>query len=272
LTENCCAGLPVFDREGVVLLLCGTSSYRREERVVDCSALLELQAVDLEIDEVTHVLAGHRTRPDRLRAEVKEEATLVEKKERLFKSIQVRHRQAEKELADLNEQITTANLRLQGSGLSPNSYLAMQKEVETMRQKTSDLETKILEDMEKIEMLEKDIVKSSKIVAGRRQLLAGVEEKAGAEIAGCGRRLDELKTRRIAIALKIPGDLLEPYEDLRRKRGGRVIWNADTSSCPCCGMGIPQGVVRSLMGSTVAGRCPNCDVFLSWTGIRDGVV
>ncbi len=236
--------------------------------MIACKPLIPLQELDLKIDAAKGQIEERRQKISRMQKEIDADAELVEKKLALLKKIQLRRRKAETEHNELNQQVRLAEIKMQSAGLSPASYAALEKELKTLRHKAGEEETKILEDMEKIEMLEKDTEKGLKVVAGRRDHLEQVKTRVAEEITGIRKEIETIQTQRSQISLKIEGDLLEKYEELRQKKHGQVVFPAETPSCPSCGMGFPAGFVSAVTSHEGAESCSNCSVLIYWTGQR----
>lgn len=237
----------------------------------DCTALLAIQAFDLAVDELEVRIRQLKEKILKMEREVGEEETLVRRKEALHKKIVLRRREAEAEAADLSGKIGGNELRLKSVGMTPNAYMATQRELDRNKELIGAVESRILEDMEKLETLEKDIEKATKLLGGRKLHLEEVRKRLAGEIAGLEREADLQRTQRRQASLKIPSHDLENYEEVRHKTKGRAIWDAEKSGCPSCGMSLSPGYVNSIAGTNRAEPCPHCGVFIRWVGIIDGV-
>ncbi|HEY9070077.1 MAG TPA: hypothetical protein VIV61_07445 [Candidatus Ozemobacteraceae bacterium] len=237
----------------------------------DCTALLAVQAFDLAADELESRIRQRKEKIRKMEQEVGQEEQLLRKKEVLKEKLQLRKRATEKEAADLTDKIQTAELRLKSAGLTPNAYMAMQKELDRNRELLGGVENRILEDMEKLESLEKDVQKSAKLLAGRKLHLEEVKKQLSVEIAGFQQEADLQRTQKRQTSLRIPADDLEIYEEIRQKTKGKAIWDADKSGCPSCGMSLSPGYINALAGTNRAEPCPHCGVLVRWVGIVDGL-
>jgi len=237
----------------------------------DCTALLAVQAFDLAADELESRIRQRKEKIRKMEQEVGQEEQLLRKKEVLNEKLQLRKRATEKEAADLTDKIQTAELRLKSAGLTPNAYMAMQKELDRNRELLGGVENRILEDMEKLESLEKDVQKSAKLLAGRKLHLEEVKKQLSVEIAGFQQEADLQRTQKRQTSLRIPADDLEIYEEIRQKTKGKAIWDADKSGCPSCGMSLSPGYINALAGTNRAEPCPHCGVLVRWVGIVDGL-
>ncbi|HOT27526.1 MAG TPA: hypothetical protein PLU72_05015 [Candidatus Ozemobacteraceae bacterium] len=237
----------------------------------DCTAILAIQAFDLAVDDLESRIRQLKEKGLKMEREVGEEETLLRRKEALQKKILLRRREAESEAASLTEKIGGNELRLKTAGMTPNAYMATQRELERNKELLGSVESRVLEDMEKLEVLEKDIEKAAKLLAGRKQHLDDVKKRLAGEIAELEREADLQRTQRRQASLKLPAVDLELYEEIRRKTKGRAIWDADKSGCPSCGMSLSAGFINAMAGTNRAEPCPHCNVLIRWVGIVDGV-
>ncbi len=236
--------------------------------MIPCKPLIPLQELDLKIDAAKAQIEERKQKILRMQNEIEADGQLIEKKLALLKKIQLRRRKAETEVNDLSQQAKLAEMKMQTAGLSPASYKALEKELAAKRARISEEEGKILEDMEKIETLEKDTVKGQKVIVGRREHLELVKTRIAEEITGIRKEIDLVQTERSQVSLKIESDLLEKYEELRHKKRGQVVFPTENPSCPACGMGLPGGFLSAVTSHEGSEPCSNCGVLLYWTGQR----
>lgn len=237
--------------------------------MIQCKMLIPLQELDLKIDAANAQIEEKKQKALRMQSEIESDSTLLDKKQALLKKIQLRRRAAETEFNSLNAAIRSSQQKLESAGISPAAYSALDRELTGQRTKASEIETKILEDMEKIEALGADIEKGLKIIAGRREHLTQVKVRISDEILGIKKEIEELKTLRGQASLVVETEVLEKYETLRQKRRGQALYACENPSCPACGMGLPASFVSSVTSHDGAESCSNCEALLYWTGIRE---
>lgn len=237
--------------------------------MLQCKQLIPLQELDLKIDAAKKQIDEKKNKIAKMQKQIEEEATLLEKKKALLKNIQLRKRKAESEVTDLSQKLKVNEIKMQSAGLPKNAYTALEKEVDVLKQKIDEQETKILSDMEKIEILEEDTAKGDKVIVGRREHFAQVKQRVTDEILGDKKELELIITERRQNTLKIDSTVLTKYEELRNRKKGQVLFAVDGNSCPKCGMNIPVGTLNSIKGSEDADSCENCGVYLYWNGARE---
>jgi len=239
--------------------------------VIDCTGLLGLQDFDLEIDKLDERICQIRDKAVRMGADIQKAQDLLEKKAALLRKIQIRKKALENDLQSLTERLKTLELRMKTAGIAPSVYVAIEKECSGTKARISEAETKLLEDMEKVESLEKDNAKEQKILVGLRQQLDEVKKRQARELGEINRNKESVKDQRKMATLKIPCDILQVYEELRTEKKGQVVWNIEAPSCPACGFSLPGGFINPLIGVAGAEACPYCGVLIRWTGLLDSV-
>ncbi|MDD3001133.1 MAG: hypothetical protein PHF29_05200 [Candidatus Riflebacteria bacterium] len=237
--------------------------------MISCKKLISLQDLDLKIDSVRAQIEEKKQKFARMQSDIQEEAKLNEKKSALLKKIQVRKRQFESDLNVHTDKLKTIKLKMKNAGVLPSVYVALEKEADTLKKQVDELETKIIEDMEKLELLKADLDKNEKIVNGRNEHLLLVKQRTQEEIKKLNGEIEILKTQRSQETLSIDTFILEKYEELRHTKNGEIIFGVDILACPKCGMGFSAGFQNLLKSHDDGEFCPNCGVFLYWTGNRE---
>lgn len=237
--------------------------------MIPYKTLIPLQELDLQISQKMTLIDEKKLKVARNVKDVDANAQLIEKKQALLKKIQLRLREAESDLRSKQESLELTELKLKSPGLPPTAYTALEKEIKRLKKTISEIESKVLEDMGKVETLETDVPKGQKIVVGRKLHLEQIKQRVSEEIIEIRREISNLDTQRSQIALKIETELLEMYEELRRKKKGQVLFACDTPSCPACGMAMPASLANSIASHEDAETCSNCDLLIYWTGLRD---
>ncbi len=237
--------------------------------MLECKQLIPLQELDLKIDAAKKQIEDRKLKFLHMQKDVEGEATLLEKKQALLKNIKLRKSKAEHEAEDLNNKIKVNDMKMQNAGVSPKDYAAFEKMSVNLKKQLDEQETKILSDMEKIEVLTADIEKSTKVLAGRKQHLEMVKTRTSEEIIGDKKQLELITTERNQASLKVNAAVLNKYEELRKKKKGQVLFGIESPACPKCGMGIPAGALSAVKASEEAEVCDNCGVYFYWIGPRE---
>lgn len=231
--------------------------------------LIPLQELDLELDSFDSQIAEKKQKVAKMQSDVEEEIKLNDKKLALLKKIKLRKQQAETSLKEIETKLNDIGLKMRSAGLKPAAYKAFEKETQTLEEKKDELETKVLEDIEKIDKLQADTDKGTKFTAGRKEHLALVKQRTSEEIIGIRKQAELKKTERNQNSLSVDKQSLIVYQELRSKKGGRVLFGIDKPACPKCGMAFHGGFANAIKSHDEGELCSNCGVILYWTGSRE---
>ncbi len=140
-------------------------------------------------------------------------------------------------------------------------YEALQKEIAETKRMNSDLEDRLLDEMEKIEKIETEIFHGE-------EELATKESEYQEKIAVLREKLDELKSaygpmseEKEEIVSKVSPDILPIYEKLS-KRNGTILALVKNEVCTGCHMNIPPQLFNEVLTLSRIIQCPNCQKIL----------
>ncbi|MBT8203112.1 MAG: hypothetical protein HKN74_01050 [Acidimicrobiia bacterium] len=221
--------------------------------------LLDLQAVDTEIDQLLHARqtlpeldqfkAAHKRRVD-LQAEADEQAAaLAETTSNLKK--------AEGELELTEKKKGSEEMRMFAGGMSSKDLENLQREVEMLGRQIEAAEEEILG------MLEVRDEQDERYTATRRELDAVEAEAARLEavIAAEWKKIDEQvaerQKRREDFVPLIPGELLELYEQLRPAKEGVGIARLVEGVCGGCHLTLSPAEQHEVLKEDPP-RCLQC--------------
>jgi len=200
-------------------------------------ALLALQALDTELDQLRHRRATLAER-----ARLREVATGLAATEAEGAEVTLqrdglvgRQTQLEAELADIQKRSTELDGRMRsGTVTAPRDLQAMVDQIAALKRRQGDLEDSDLEVMEALEPLEARLVelqdKWAALDAERTQLGASL---AAAEVAVDAELSVATASRAEAVTI-VPAELLATYERLRERLGGIGVAPLVGSSCGGC--------------------------------------
>lgn len=222
--------------------------------------LLDLQAVDLQIDRFLHqrqslpelelFRAAHARSfqiSNRL-AEISDE----------FKHISLEEDKAEGELELLEQKVHQKEQRLFAGGLSARDTDNMRREVESLRTRESTMEDEVLKLLDRREVLETEVsaikveLEAAQTEERRLEAIVGEEwKKIDAEIA-------KQEVRKQEIVPLIDPDLIELYENLREHKEGVAIGRLeDGGICGGCHLRLSTAEQQQVLSEELP-RCLHC--------------
>lgn len=230
--------------------------------------LLELQTCD---DRISQILRKKSEGPPKIQS-LKEGLEEIEKQNResedRLEALRKERRMMEREVQELEGKIEKSGIKL--SNIKSNKeYTAGLKEVEDLKSMKFSLEDKVIQLMEEIDVLEKDLQARKK-----RKAEAAVEtEKAILSVQGemkdLDRKLEGLQRQRPSLAERVEKDLLKTYTLLRKRKGGQAVSAVVRGVCQACHIGFPPQKFNDLLKGDAILTCPHCNRIIYWGEDQD---
>ncbi len=229
------------------------------EELTSLADLLDLQAVDLEIDRLLHEreslpeldsykethneLQASTHRMEQLQTELRDTNLAIDKTN------------GELEIAE--EKVSREQMRLYAGGLSARDADYMRREVEMLTRRKSEMEEEVLELMESGEAQEAELESSQAEVARLTEIKAGLEASITEAWKAIDARLAGKEERKANIVPLIAGDLVELYEELRKTKGGVGVGRLADGVCGGCHLRITAAEELDVRKSDPP-RCIHC--------------
>ncbi len=231
----------------------------------ELSQLIDLHELDKEILEVDQQL--HQL-PQELEALAQELQNLESEqalKRQELEDFQKLRREAETDVADLEEGIKDSRMRLL-TIKKDIEYKAMLKEIAFKEDQRDHKETRVLELMDAIEAATQEIAGlEEKLEAGRRALQQR-EGEVAAQVDKLKAEWAKLQNQRQGLRQGVPATLLKRYEFINQRRNGGAIAEVRQGVCTGCHMNIlPQQFIDLQKGEDIL-QCPHCQRILYWLG------
>ncbi|MFC1671603.1 zinc ribbon domain-containing protein [Planctomycetota bacterium] len=213
----------------------------------DIRLLLEIQRIDDEIAaekekqrSLREGLSIHRETVGEVkkRLSVAGEALLELKKEVDRKNLDIKEKeeQVEKDQTSLKQ-------------LSSNKeYKTMLTQIEKDRTDLSVLEDGGLDAMAKADKKKEEIKEIEDDLKVTESALAGKEAEVESLVASSSQSVGELEAKRAEIATGVDTEMLDKYEKLAGRAGGRVVVSSQGGMCGGCNMTIRAQMLSELMG------------------------
>ncbi|MCS6805046.1 MAG: C4-type zinc ribbon domain-containing protein [Acidobacteriota bacterium] len=219
--------------------------------------LIALQELDIKIRQVEREIANLPSKKAEIENQFNAIATdYLDKKNRYETTLQER-RQAELKLKELEDKLDKYKQDLMRVK-NEREYVSVLREIDVTKKAASALETQILEKIEQLEQLEKELdVLKPDIEIKRREFDAKIEE--------CVKQIEKLKVdlctwqqQRQELVATVPPDILNRYNRLAQLRDGLALAEVRDGSCTACFMTVrPQAYADVRRGDMLI-NCDNC--------------
>ncbi len=225
--------------------------------------LVELQKIDSAVYQLRKELSAHPELERQRVVEFEKKKTRTKAAEGALKSLQLKQKQKESDLASREDKI----LKLQGQLYqlkSNKEYSAMEHEIKGQKADKSLLEEEILGFLDAVDQAKAELVKE-------KEALAKDEKAYQAELDELKKRAAELNAliasedeKRKAYTPNIESRLLSQYERILKSREGLALVPVLNNSCGGCHLGLPPQVVNETQQHEKLIVCESCARILYW--------
>ena len=222
--------------------------------------LLDLQAVDLQIDRLLHQRQSlpelELFRIAHARS-VKIAGRLAEISEE-FKQISLEEDKAEGELELLEEKVHQKEQRLFAGGLSARDTDNMRREVESLRSREGTMEDEVLALLDRRETLETEVAAVTNELESAQTEEKRLEAIVAAEWKNLDAEIAKQEVRKQDIVPVIDPGLLEMYESLREHKEGVAVGRLmDGGICGGCHLRLSTAEQQQVLSEDLP-RCLHC--------------
>ena len=174
-------------------------------------------------------------------------------------------RSLEQEVKDLESKMTRSKGRMHEIK-NNREYQAMLKEIEDLKTDIRAKEDQILELMEIIERLDKQVKSADKDLERHRQQLEADKEETRKQSEMIAARLETLETLQAEVRRKMEPDIIKRYDFLVEKRNGSAVAAVQECACQLCHLSLPPQKYVELQRDEAIMNCPSCLRFIYWAG------
>lgn len=230
--------------------------------------LLELQICDNRISDILRKKAEGPLRVQKIKeglAELEERSR--ESGDRL-EELKKERRKLETEAHEFDGKIEKSEIKL--SNIKSNKeYAAALKEIEDLKSTRSSVEDRVLQHMEEIEKIEKELLvhkKKAEEAAIEAEKTIQTIKKEEKEL---NLQLEGLQSRRPHLTEMLDKDLLKTYHLLKERKGGLAVSAVVRGVCQTCHMGFPPQKFNELLKGDAVLTCPHCNRLIYWGEDQD---
>ncbi len=229
----------------------------------DLELLLKLQVIDYDLGELERSKEYLPDMMDNLNREIK--AALEKHTSAVTELEQARISQKSLELEIATKEAELQKFQQQMMSIKTNKeYDALVAEIDSVKEIISNKETELLETIERVSELEKEIVefeeKSGRTNDDNGKQLEILQEK----IDSIGDKVSGKETERKEITAQIPRPILSTYERVRRGKGGTAVVVVKKRACGACYKALTPRRVQEIKKGDKIHTCETCGCLLFW--------
>jgi predicted nucleic acid-binding Zn-ribbon protein len=173
-------------------------------------------------------------------------------------------RAKERELEEASEGIKKKQGRLYEIKTN-DEYTAVLKEIAVLKEKSSNLETEILELLERSDKAAKAVTEAEQVFRAAEAVHQKERGEKEILLASLQRELDRLNELRTGQASRLEADLLRHYDRLLKSRGIALVPVKD-GSCSGCGVAFPPQAFVEVRRNDRMFTCPSCSRIVYFSG------
>ncbi|MBM9537311.1 zinc ribbon domain-containing protein [Desulfobulbus alkaliphilus] len=237
----------------------------------EITKLINLQTIDSEIAGFDDTIAKHQA------TVAAREQTIAEKQDTLA---QVRNKiellnqkqlETKAEHDDAGARVKDRQNKMMLVQTS-REHQALLKEIEENKRLLKETEDRILQFLEQIEQLEKEIVTLENLCAGEQQLLAEDTSTVEKEIKRIEVSKKSVVSQREKQAADLQANYLKRYNMLLDKRDGLAVVPVNDGVCQGCYIALPPQQVNDVRKGDKINLCPTCQRILYYKEQEDEAV
>jgi hypothetical protein len=226
--------------------------------------LLELQKLDLAISRLDVETREIPQQVQALQARLTGAKNVLDRAKVMAEQLQKERRAKERELDEATQNIKKKQARL--FEIKTNEeYSAVLREVESLKEKSSKLETEILELLERADGVAKTVADAEKEFKAAETLHQKERTEKEAQLEKLKHDLAKLKEARKGQASRLDSTLLQQYTRLAKTRGEAVVAVKD-ASCAGCGIALTPQTYNEVRRNDRMFTCSSCNRILYFAG------
>jgi uncharacterized protein len=229
----------------------------------DLELLLKLQVIDYDLGELERskeylpdMMGNLHREVHETQGKLQEARELLQQAQLKQKNLELETKTKESDLGKYQQQMMTIKTN--------KEYDALVAEIDSIKSGISARETELLETIDAVATLEKEIAalqeKDAQIGENNAKQLAILQEK----VDSIGAKVAEKEAERKAVVNAVSRPTLMIYERIRRGKGGSVVVVVKKRACSACYKALTAKKVQEIKRNDRIETCDNCGCLLYW--------
>jgi predicted nucleic acid-binding Zn-ribbon protein len=220
--------------------------------------LVKLQEIETEIGNIKSIINDSHRKLETLDAGVVEFERTIEEQEAIIEELKKKYRDYESDTRIHldREKKTQAKLR---SVKTNREYQSLLKEIEEEKAKNSKIEDKMIECLDRMDEIEKNIAKKKDEYVQVSHSVMNEKEKIKQESEQGKLKLSKLDKDRENVSRMIDPELLKKYLIIKKQNPGSLaVVPVKNALCHGCNVNLPPQLYNELFLGDSLKFCPNC--------------
>ena len=238
--------------------------HAKEDRMLqDLDKLLKLQVIDYDLGELERSKEYLPDMMDNLKREMTEAQIKFESSTSDLEDGKIRQKNLELEIS--TKEADLQKYQQQMMSIKTNKeYDALVSEIDNIKGNISNFETELLETIDLISSVEKNISeydeKYNQVKDNNAKQLEILQQK----IDSIGDKVSAKDAERNAVSSSIPRQLISIYDRVRRGKGGSAVVAVKKRACGACYKGQTPKKIQDIRKGDRIFTCDNCGRLLYW--------
>ena len=233
--------------------------------------LISLQAIDSEIAGFDSSIAKHQSAITGRETSIAEKETSIATYRHKIELLNQKQRETKAEHDDAGIRVKDRQNKMMQVQTS-REHQALLKEIEEGKKVLKETEERILQFLEQIEQLEKDVNELENLCTGEQQLLQEAIDAVEKEIKRIEGSKKQVVAQRDKEAATLQPPYLKRYSMLLNKRDGLAVVAITDNVCQGCYMTLPPQQVIEVRKADKLNLCPTCQRILYFKETEEVVV
>lgn len=223
--------------------------------------LLELRDLDRELERLRRRCRECPALIEKHKREFEDEGQVVADRTKEIENTKLEIRRLEGELKSCEEEITKLSTQLLSSKTN-QEYSAFQSQIDRKKSDKSDYETGILEILDRIDGMEKELKEAVMEQQIREKEFEDLKASLEGDLEAYTREAEELTTKRNGMLYNLDPEALKTYERVRTALDGDAIVHVENRICSGCYMSITSNDYVRICGMREIVTCKSCQRIL----------
>ncbi len=219
--------------------------------------LVALQKAEIEIGRIEKDLAGIDGRIEDLDKEIRIFEDRLGEHQEALTALKQQYRSDENEIKIIDAQIAKSNEKLRAVKTN-KEYQSILKEIDELKHKSSTMEDRMIEHLERIEAAESELLIHKADLADVTAEVAVKQEEIRGTANEHRQVLVDLQNQRGGIWETVNPKIQTLYAKVKQQGGGVALAGVADAVCQVCRMNIPPQLYNELLRLDIMRMCPNC--------------
>jgi predicted nucleic acid-binding Zn-ribbon protein len=220
------------------------------------SQLYHLQEMDMEIESSERTLNYIVSQLGDSKEVIEVQNKLALERQQLDELTR-QQRVVEWEIDDISSKMNTTEEELYSGRIrNPKELTSLQQEIDILKINRRKLEDRVLEIMEKVELVTKNVSTMEIELGTLKSEWQNRQQKLSTELDQLKLVISELKNKRELLAKSIDPQVIDVYHELKRQRGTGVA-KVEQGICRGCRISLPVTELQRVRGGSLV-RCSSC--------------